>query len=549
VTDNVDIFKKIIFSIPSTKKLAVLNLVLSTFYASIVVLALQTFSTVQIPDTLPLVLFTAFFTPVFLSGELLYNLIPDYPRRWGYFLALSNSTILFVYLTILTGSDTIITGWRVFWLALATIFITNLLVLLLTLGHKHFKQISLGSIIQPATIFLIAYLYLGNHFQPVEYLSGLLVVGIAGLLVFLTIGMAEYLLKANVADESILHLTAGLLQKKPERLELGKPVKPNVQTIEIENKDENTRLAVPWVHPGPLEGFGGGSITSDIIKKLNTDGEGFYLHVPSTHRSDPCDPEDHKKILDALEKPVKTSKASEMITENYQGVIFHGRKIGDQKIIFMDAEEYGIYEDYEIPIFKDILDLEDTLLVDLHCHSEEQTEREEMRYNTEQSRFLRESLKDFQDKLNSLEQSRYKAGFHTDTSAKPVFALVERVGEQDTLVFGLEGNGISDEVQELAEKYRENYDKVLSFSTDTHQSIHQLSRTEQIDKDKIKQSVDKAEGKTSEAEIGFTKSKAETMKLLQDDYSGLIFSINILTRLMILLLAAVYLWLIGWIFL
>jgi putative membrane protein len=210
----------------------------------------------------------------------------------------------------------------------------------------------------------------------------------------------------------------------------------------------------------------------------------------------------------------------------------------------MDAE----FDDYEVSVFREVIDPKEVLLVDLHCHDRDEEDREEIWYNTETAEHLRSSLKEFLGHLDSQEVSDYRAGFSADVDGKPVFALSEEVDGQKTLIFGIEGNGTSEKLRELREEYRKEYDEVLVFSTDTHQSIHELSADNQVKEQRVRDAVEKASGSVSTASIGFTNSKAETMRLLQEDYSSLIFSINILIRLVVLMLAAVYLWLVYWVF-
>jgi len=547
MTDNLDMFKKIVFSIPSLKKILTASLTLSILFSSLVFVGFKLFTTLQLPlHSIMLMAIFAFALPAFLSGELLHRFIPDYPRKWGYFLALSNMTLLFLYGTILTGADNFTNAWHIFWLALSTSYLSNLLVLLLTVGDKYITRLTLLSLIQPLSILVAFHVFLGSRLQIslIDYASGIMVLGVSALLVLAAIGVAEYLLRANLENASVLQLTAGLIQKRQEALDLGYPTKPDVQTLQIENQVGKTTLLTPWIHPGPLEGFGGGRITSDIIEKLNKEDEGFFFHVPSTHKSDPANPEAYKKILKARKDPQKIKKASKLVEKDYEKVKFYGRKVGSKKLVYMDAE----WDDYRTAIFREIIDPEKVLLVDLHCHDRKEEERPEVFYDTDEARYLRNSLKDFIQILDRQKEYKYKAGFSTETTHKSLFSLVEKVDGQKTLIFGLEGNGTSQSVRKTKKQYEKEYDKVIVFSTDTHQSIHDLFAEKQVNISRIKQTVQKAEKNLSEASLGLTNNKSNTIKLLKEDYSGLIFSVNILVRLIIFLLAVVYIWLIIWVF-
>jgi putative membrane protein len=65
---------------------------------------------------------------------------------------------------------------------------------------------------------------------------------------------------------------------------------------------------------------------------------------------------------------------------------------------------------------------------------------------------------------------------------------------------------------------------------------------------KAEEVIEKAEEDVSNSSIGFTNQKADELSLLKLDYSGLVFSINILIRLVVISLAFLYLLLVLWIF-
>ncbi|MFB6215820.1 MAG: DUF2070 family protein, partial [Candidatus Aenigmatarchaeota archaeon] len=485
--------------------------------------------------------------------QLLYRFLPDYPRRWGYFLGLANQLIIFVYSLILTGANNFVNAWNIFWIGIITVYLSSFFVLLLSLGYRHVKKISLLSLIQPLFILAAFHISIGWMLEiPLYmYVINLGVLLIALLVLMISFGIFEYLVGANVSNISVIGLTSGLLQKKQVALDLGYPSRPDVQTLEIENQSGKTRIAIPWIHPGPLEGFGGGQVTSRIIDYLNVNGDsGFFLHVPSTHRSDPADPEDSEKIIDALEEPVKQKKASKLVSKDYNGLKFYGRRIGDKNIVYMQTRDYGNYDDYETGVFREVIDPENTIIVDLHNHekTDSPSERAEVWQGTEEAEKMREKFQDFLEFLEEQEQYDYYAGFESSISGVRRFALVEEVDEQETLIFGIEGNEMGEELKELEKKYGELYDEALVFTTDTHSSIHELSSKKQVPADDMISVVEKAKETVSSGAIGFGNRKAASMKLLREDYSGLVFSINILVRLIPLTLILFYVALVIWVF-
>jgi len=417
-TDNVDIFKKIVFSIPDSRKVLASMLLLGSLSAVATYYSFQLFagnlltSGFMTPVIGVHIALLVYILPSVLSGELLHLLLPDYPRNWGYFLSLSNQTLFLFFLLILSGANTFVTAWNILWLGVITVYLSNLIVLMLTLGYSHVKRLSGLSLVQPLTILAAFHFIFGTALQiPMsKYVSSLSVLVLAGLLLALIILTVEFFIGANVEGVTALWLSSGLLQKRQEELELGYPTEPDVQTFEIENENGKTRLAVPWIHPGPLGGFGGGEVTTNIIEKINREGSGFFLHVPSTHKSDPAKPSDYRKIIDALEEPEKFSEASRLMKKRYGEVNFYGRKIDGKKIVFMD-NNHEEFDDYEMSVFREIIDPDEVLMVDLHNHERNKGDRQEIWYNTEEAEMLRGYLKDFLKQLEAEETYPYSAGF------------------------------------------------------------------------------------------------------------------------------------------
>ena len=546
-TDNVDVFKKVIFSIPELRKILSVIIGLGIVYSAITLFSFSAFADQAL--SLVIVPFLALFIyigPAIASGEVLYRVLPDYPRRWGYFLAMSNQAILFVFSLVLTASDSIVTTWNIIWLGLISVYLSNFFVLLLSVGYEHLRKISLTSLVQPLLILAAFHVFLGRYLQiPVSlYLLNFGFLLVMGLLLVVAFVIFDYLIGTNVSNVSVLQLASGLLQKRQEALDLGFPATPDVQTLSIKNKASDLTVSVPWIHPGPLEGFGGGQITTHIIDAISDDGEGFFFHVPSTHQSDPADPRDTGKIVEAMKQPETTRKASKLVKKEYDNATFYGRTFGDQKMVFIEVEGF---DDYEMGVFKDIIDLEKTTIVDLHNHNPDEGERAIMYYGTSMAEKMRERMKDFIEGLEELEQHTYNVGIELNIGDPSVLSLIEEVGDQRTLMYGIEGNGSSQNLRDLRKEFEPDFDEVLLFSTDTHSSIHEMATKEQVDKPRIRKIVEKAGSNVSEASIGLSHGEADRMKLLRQDYASLIFSINILVRLIPLTLALFYILMVVWI--
>lgn len=544
--DNVEIFKKVIFGLPELKTTLAAYLVLGIVYSGLIFFVIDSLL-VELKGLLfiPLLALFLFILPGIVSSELYHLLLPEYPRSWAYFLTTVNQLVIFLFTMAVALSDNVVTAWRVVWIGLTTLYINNFFILLLSVGPKWMKRISSLSMVQPLLILGGFHLVLGRYLQIslMAYLSNFLVILGAGIVLLMAIYITDFLVGSNVSNISILHLAAALLQNKQEKLDLGRPVKPDVQTMKISNSSGENTIVAPWVHPGPLEGFGGGRLTNYILEELNKGRkQGFFLHVPSCHQMDPSDPSDSQKVLDAISSPEMIGKASKMIEEEYELGKIYGRSFGDRRVVYIDIEGY---DDYESAIFEDVIDKERTTVIDLH-NQPKGSRGEEMRYGTVDAAQMRSNLVDFLEKLDELEQHDYRAGFSIEMGSKPVLALVEYVDGQKTVLFGIEGNDASPELLGLEEEFRESFDKALLFTTDTHASIHDLASKKQVEEDLVRGVVEEALENISDAEIGLSSQKSEEMKFLKDDYYGLIYTINILVRLIPIALLMMYIALVIW---
>lgn len=545
-TDNLEVFKKVIFHLPALKKTWALFTVLGVTYSVLTFLLVNELLIDSINLlSIPMFALLLFLIPGIAASEAYYFFLPEYPRKWGYFLSLVNQLVIFLFTALITLSETFAVAWQIIWLGLITLYINNFFILVLSVGPDYLRRISFLSLVQPLMILGAFHFVLGRFLQIgyLAYFTNFLVIFGAGLVLLMAVYLTEFLVGSNVSNISILNLAAALLQNKQEKLDLGRPVNPDVQTLEIENRSGKKKFAIPWLHPGPLEGFGGGQITSRIIESLNDGKEqGFFLHTPSNHEMDPSDPEDSEKVVDAIREPEKTSKASKLIVEEYGEIKFYGRKIGGQKLVYMDHRGF---DDYDASIFEEEIRKDDVVLVDLH-NQPKGSRLGEMRYGTEQAREAREKLNQFLEELENQEVHDYQAGFSMNSFEKPLAALVENVGGQKTLLFGIEGNDASQELEELREEFSGSFDQVMLFTTDTHASIHDLASDRQVEKSEVRETVEEALRDISPASAGVGCTQARQMKFLKDDYYGLIFTINILVRLIPISLVVMYLALVIW---
>ncbi|MEZ3164118.1 DUF2070 family protein [Halorubrum sp. RMP-47] len=573
--DNVDAFQRLVFSVPRLRVQAAALVLLSGVYGVATVAAITLFTPfVPDPSRIVPVAVLIFFVPFAVAAELFPRVLDGYPRPWSYFLALTSQLVLFVYALVLSGADNVGNAWSIIWLSFITLYLINILVLVVSTGIDRSDRILLASLAEPALLIAAFYALGGSElgfstYRHVFAFASLLIA--AGFLVLVLL-VVDYLIRSNT-DVSAFELTSGLLRNDRESLDLGVEARPAVETFAVDNGNRLT-VAAPWVHPGPLGGFGGGQLSGSLIDALNegrgvdaadraavaADGgtaaaegdAGFFFHVPCTHKEDLSNPADSERILDAVTDPDRTDRASRLVTESYgerdgyADVRFHGRRIGDQQVVVLHGE--GI-DDYDTGVFMRDVDHDEVLLIDQHRHDIQRGPDVEIQYGSAEADRLKRAFDDFRDRLAAADLADdYAAGFSVTRDSQNALAMVERVDGQEVLWIGVDTNGLTPDVRATADAYRDEFDAVIPFSTDTHASIHELANMRQSDTDAIERAVDRAVDDLSPATVGFESRRAAPVKLLKNDYNGLVFSVNILIRLTVISLVTLYVLLVLWLF-
>jgi putative membrane protein len=488
-----------------------------------------------------------FLFPFLFGGELFHRVLPAYPRSWSFFLALVNQFVLFVYALVLSGANDIGNAWSIVWLLFITIYLINIFALVVSAGIDRYKRILLVALAEPAALIAAFYAVAGGNlgFSTYRHVFAFASLLIAAAFLVLVLAIVDYLIRTNT-DVSAFALTSGILRNDRESLDLGVEAEPAVETLAIDNGDRLT-LAAPWVHPGPLGGFGGGQLSGNVIEALNDgrDAHGFFLHVPCTHKEDLSNPTDAEKILDAVTDPDRVGRASRLVHEDYGEIEFYGRRIGDKQVVYLHGE--GI-DDYDTGVFMRDVDESELLLVDLHKHDIQDGPTKEVQYGSSEADRLKRHFDDFRERLADAPLDEYAAGFETLRDEQDMIAVVESVDGQDVLTVGIDTNGVTPDIRELAASHRGEFDEVLVFSTDTHASVHELANMRQSDVEALEGAIERAVDDVSPATIGLDSRRTVPLKLLKNDYNGLVFSVNILIRLTVIALLGLYALLVLWLF-
>jgi putative membrane protein len=548
--DNVDVFQRLVFSVPSLGVQLPALAGLSVVYSLVAYAAFTRSifaSLLPEPSGAIPVAVLLFLLPFLFAGELFHRVLAEYPRSWSFFLALINQLVLFVYALVLSGANDVGNAWSIIWLLFITIYLTNILALVVSTGIHRYKRILLVSLAEPAALIAAFYAFAGGTlgFSTYRHVFAFASLGIAAAFLVSVLALVDYLIRSNT-DVSAFALTSGLLRNDRESLDLGVEAEPAVETLAIDNGNRLT-LAAPWVHPGPLGGFGGGQLSGNVIEALNDgrDEHGFFLHVPCTHKEDLSNPTDAEKILDAVGDPAGVGRASRLVHEDYGEIEFYGRRFGDKQVVFLHSE--GI-DDYDTGVFVRDVDGSELLLVDLHKHDIQDGPTKEVQYGSSEADRLKRHFDDFREKLAAEPLREYAAGFAVERTDQDMIAIVESVDGQDVLTIGIDTNGVTPDIREMEARYGEEFDEVLVFSTDTHASIYELANMKQSNVEALEAAIERALDDVSPATIGLESRRTAPLKLLKNDYNGLVFSVNILIRLTVIALVVLYALLVLWLF-
>jgi putative membrane protein len=545
---NLQIFERLVKDIPDSRTLYGLIVFLGFIYGSILTILLDQRISWQVGSgslsELLLISVLILILPAVVSAEVYYRTLNYMQRNWALTISFIGETVFFVFMLVMRATSDVARAWEVYWAGVLTVFVISYTILVASARNSGFKRLGLFTLTHPfLLLFPMALIWQFEPFTGIDYITHFAVLVITGLILIALVILHEYLMRVNIQDINGFDLSADLVQRNEEDIEAGYPARPEVYNLEIENEDGVFSIGAPWVHPGPLGGFGGATLSKKIIDGKNVnDRQGFFLHMPTTHQSDPVSSSSINKINDAMKEAEKTGKASKLLKKEYEHLTLRGRKIGEKKIVFVETDKY---DDYEKAIFSDAVEEENVLIIDQHNHREHE-DLEVMHATSVAAEETRESLKDFLAELENVDTHDYSAGYAADPDEKAVMALVEEVDGERTLTVGSDENGPCENLLDMQEEYSEEFDEVNVFTTDTHKDLKDLARKEEIPKEKLREVIEDALENLGPAKIGFSISRTEEINLLHRDYYSITHSANIISRLFLLSIIIFYISLMIW---
>lgn len=526
MSDNVDFYRKLLFRPPPPRKLAAITVLLGIFYGVGSTLALSPSSDLEV-NILGAFIAAVFFyiVPALLSSETVSR-IGGVSRKWAYMMAIFDLTIVFLFSLLIPFTDSGAEAWQILWLGLATVYLANLLMVLLARGQQSVLMNIAYPFIYPGTVLIMFHVTVGQlvGIPGSIYIRNSILFLVSAFLLLLTVGIYNFLLRGNIRL-STLEFFPALVLGEQRALPGGIETDVFQQMLEVDN-GEKIRFNIPWVHPGPVAGFGGGRLTSELI-----DEDVFMLHIPSYHTLDLTDPASIDRFRDMPEAET-AGEASRLLKLEKNGFTLWGRKYGDRNVVFIQNREIDDYEPSIAYSLKE--EYPDLCLIDLHNQMLEEDPEKWLEYMDKDRRLLEEAVDEMVDMLATAEKADYSAGVGGDTDYR---CLVEEVDGQRTCLLGVNASDAPAILREVEDEL--GFDESLVFTTDSHEDLVEMADPS-YEKEELQEAVVEADNDLSDAEAGIGERSVEDVGVLGKEYEGLITTLNIMGRLVPITLILYY---------
>ncbi|MCJ7450719.1 MAG: DUF2070 family protein [Candidatus Nanohaloarchaeota archaeon QJJ-9] len=507
-------YRKVIFRSPSLKKLLILNLLVGILFGSVNgAIAFLIFD--QKLLWVPILSLLLYIIPSVINGELLASL-SKLSRKWTYSMSFIDQITVFGFSLIIPLPSSHI--WSLMWLGLATVYLLGILGLVGGRGRRKYFTNFAYPLIYPLWLLAVFHTFVGSNVgvSRMVYIHNSTLFFITSILLGLTLLIFEFVIKANSKSISALDFLSNVILDEEKAIEDYIETHVYNQSLEIEGK-EKARFYIPWIHPGPVSGFGGGNLIPELV-----DESSFFLHVPSAHSMDLADPEEVERFKSPPEAE-KSSKASKLLKGDKGGFKFWGRMYGDSKIVFIQNKDV---DDYDPSMIYDIKeDHENLTLIDMHNQPMD-GEGKPVQPMDPRSKILREGIESLVQKLEEAELKDYRAGFKIQ---KGYSILVEELGDQKTVQIVMNANGKPPVLKEVEKELE--FDENLLLTTDTHQQLSLIANPPPAEKEEIIESVRESEENLESAEAGISEEKLENVNILGGNYGRLIATLNVMGRL------------------
>ncbi|MDY6766274.1 MAG: DUF2070 family protein, partial [Candidatus Nanohaloarchaea archaeon] len=525
MSDNVDFYRRFLIRPPRLRVLVPATAALGVVFGVISVFLLSPVSSVGVNLVGAAVAALFFYTlPAFLSAEITAR-GTGIQRQLTYLMGIADQVIVFFFAVTIPFTDSAAEAWQVMWLGLATVYLANLTMVLMARGRRKLHWNLLYPLIYPVFVLAAFHLFIGQlvGIPRTLYLQNSVFFLISAVLLLITIANYTFIMHANI-DMSALDFFPAVILGEEKELPGGIHTDVHHATLQVENGAEHT-FTVPWVHPGPVDGFGGGRLTSELI-----DADTFPLHIPSYHTLDLADPADIDRFRPAPE-PATTGQASRLEKLEENGFTLWGRRYDGGTVVYI--QNRGI-DDYEPSIAYDLKEeYPDLVLVDLHNQTVGEGEKWLQHMDTDRE-LLEAAVATMMARLDDAEMHDYRAGVGGDGGVR---CLVEEVDGQRTCLLGVNASDAPQELHDIAASLE--FDEVLPFTTDAHEDLFSMAAPT-VDTDALQEAVDEARNDVDDAAAGVAHGTVDDVRVIGKEYEGLITTMNVMARLVPITLVLYY---------
>lgn len=473
-----------------------------------------------------------FLIPVLVYGFLTSFVFEFFFKKRAFLLSFFNLVFLFVGLVFVEYFESF------FLFSVGFAYSVNILALVGIDGRKGILP------------FVFPLMYFGFSFLMIHFLS-VFILSVFHIAVFLGVGVGSLLLVylvesifQSIVPASAVELFSSFFNKEEMSLDFGAEIKTLSQGLFFDKDGEKFVISIPWLHPGPLRGIGGGSLGGSLIESLNEDfGEGvggYFWHVPSSHEIDPCDPEIGSRVLEECfsEEPDYCEKGTKVLENDDSSFKVFGQKFGGVYLVFLNVE--GV-DDFDNSIFREIRESTGKKIIFVDMHQLEPSRQGDVLSNGEEkAEKLREEIIKLLEDLDGEKQHGVKIGTEISSDRKTM-ALVEEVEDEKYLFLTMNRNGIPKNLRKKLEKLETSeFNKVLFLTTDTHETIKFLEKNNGANPI-LHNLIEKAVKDLSKVKIGIVENELENVKVLSKKSYNFTTAVNYSVYIFPVLLVSLYL--------
>jgi predicted neutral ceramidase superfamily lipid hydrolase len=473
-----------------------------------------------------------------MASSLAVNkIVPRFKLNWAFFITAFNQILLLIALagSMFSSRLTIADALSV-WAVLA--FTIWMLAFIGLAGLRiRVRAISMA-LAQPVLTMLLTLSALA--FPPIAVVIPIMSFAIGATFVILLLLFSDHLFSlAFYGISGFVELSHFLKGVRGEQVSIsfGHHINALIQAFKISNSQGESFIVAPWLHSGPLRSVGGGSLSTNLIHKLNkTNPNSYCLHVPSNHEFNPSADVSGRIVKAIKEANANEAKlmASELVEVELNGFEAYGMRLNDTFFISFSNKDI---DDYAVSVFTTIrAKFHDKKIMFIDSHPNYPLK------NCSNVEVMSKEAKDLDDLVGRLigvlekkKQYPAKTGFAfkklEDISA---FALTLEFNKNRYLFFAADTNGWSPGEQKKISKLASSMgiDKTLLFTTDSHSmEIKRLIQRDELPESVIRECIIDSRN-TSDTKLGFIELNIPDVKILGKAYYELLTAVRLMTRIL-----------------